>query len=61
MLDCTSPLGSNVPLSRVPQRSLMYKLPGHGGSVNQVDFHPQEPIIASCSNDKKIYLGEISG
>ena len=22
----------------------MYKLPGHQGSVNDVDFHPKEPI-----------------
>jgi len=39
-------------------RQIIYKLPGHGGSVNEVCFHPQEPIIASCSSDKKIYLGE---
>jgi len=38
---------------------ILYKLPGHAGSVNEVDFHPDEPIIASCSNDKKIYIGEI--
>lgn len=29
------------------------------GTVNEVAFHPDEPIIASCSSDKKIYLGEI--
>lgn len=40
-------------------RRVMYKLPGHSGSVNEVDFHPQEPIVASCGSDKKIYLGEI--
>ncbi|KII66467.1 U5 small nuclear ribonucleoprotein 40 kDa protein [Thelohanellus kitauei] len=40
-------------------RSLVYKLPGHEGSVNDVDFHPIEPIIASCSSDKNIYLGEL--
>eukprot|EP00735_Rhodelphis_limneticus_P014038 TRINITY_DN8013_c0_g1::TRINITY_DN8013_c0_g1_i1::g.15473::m.15473 TRINITY_DN8013_c0_g1::TRINITY_DN8013_c0_g1_i1::g.15473 ORF type:complete len:130 (-),score=34.80,sp/Q96DI7/SNR40_HUMAN/67.72/1e-59,WD40/PF00400.27/1.8e-05,WD40/PF00400.27/0.29,WD40/PF00400.27/1.3e-09 TRINITY_DN8013_c0_g1_i1:398-787(-) len=39
-------------------RRLLYKLPGHAGSVNDVDFHPKEPIIASCSSDKTIYLGE---
>jgi Prp8 binding protein len=27
--------------------------------VNEVSFHPNEPIIASCGSDKKIYLGEI--
>jgi len=38
---------------------LMYKLPGHRGSVNDVDFHPTEPIVASASSDTNIYLGEI--
>ncbi|EKX45555.1 hypothetical protein GUITHDRAFT_108428 [Guillardia theta CCMP2712] len=38
---------------------LQYKLPGHAGCVNEVDFHPFEPIIASASSDKKIYLGEL--
>lgn len=40
-------------------RRVIYKLPGHTGSVNDVDFHPTEPIILSGSSDKKIYLGEI--
>jgi len=40
-------------------RRVVYKLPGHAGSVNDVDFHPVEPIIMSASSDKKIYLGEI--
>jgi len=40
-------------------RMILYKLPGHSGSVNEVDFHPTEPIVASCSSDKTIYLGEI--
>ena len=25
-------------------RRVLYKLPGHAGSVNEVDFHPTEPI-----------------
>ena len=25
-------------------RRILYKLPGHAGSVNDVDFHPEEPI-----------------
>merc|ERR1711934_740160 len=41
-------------------RQIMYKLPGHVGSVNEVDFHPKEPIVGSCSSDKKVFLGEIS-
>jgi len=45
----------------VASRSLQYKLPGHMGSINDVQFYPNpnEPIIASCSSDKAIYLGEI--
>ncbi|EGC34957.1 hypothetical protein DICPUDRAFT_152778 [Dictyostelium purpureum] len=38
---------------------IQYCLPGHNGTVNEVAFHPNEPIIASASSDKSIYLGEI--
>ncbi|KAL4452495.1 hypothetical protein ABPG75_008157 [Micractinium tetrahymenae] len=41
-------------------RALMYKLPGHGGSVNECVFHPREPIVGSASSDKTIYLGELA-
>lgn len=37
----------------------LYCLPGHKGSVNEVLFHPTEPIIASCGSDKQIFLGEL--
>lgn len=40
-------------------RRILYKLPGHRGAVNAVDFHPIEPIVASASSDQTIYLGEI--
>jgi len=40
-------------------KKILYKLPGHRGSVNETDFHPTEPIIGSCSSDHSIYLGEI--
>lgn len=40
-------------------RRILYKLPGHTGSVNECVFHPKEPIIGSCASDKQIYLGEI--
>lgn len=43
----------------VPNRQILYKLPGHNGSVNDVAFHPDEPIILSASSDKTLYLGEI--
>lgn len=39
---------------------LLYKLPGHRGSINEVAFHPTEPIIGSCSSDGTIYLGELA-
>lgn len=44
----------------VATRKLLYKLPGHMGSVNDVDFHPREPIVASGSSDQRIYLGELN-
>jgi len=40
-------------------RKILYKLPGHRGAVNAVDFHPKEPIVVSASSDQTIYLGEI--
>jgi len=43
----------------VKTKEIVYKLPGHQGSVNAVDFHPYEPIILTGSSDKKIYLGEL--
>ncbi len=39
---------------------MVYYLPGHKGSVNDVVFHPSEPVIASASTDKTIYAGELS-
>ncbi|XP_054321438.1 U5 small nuclear ribonucleoprotein 40 kDa protein [Pongo pygmaeus] len=40
-------------------RRILYKLPGHAGSINEVAFHPDEPIIISASSDKRLYMGEI--
>lgn len=40
---------------------LKYELPGHEGSVTGVDFHPIHPIIASCSTDGSVIVGELSG
>ena len=28
-------------------RRILYKLPGHAGSVNELAFHPEEPISKS--------------
>ncbi|KAL1958857.1 hypothetical protein VTO42DRAFT_3694 [Malbranchea cinnamomea] len=39
---------------------LLYKLPGHKGTVNDVRFTPnEEPIIVSGSSDRTIMLGEL--
>ena len=40
--------------------AMLYKLPGHEGCVNDVAFHPLEPIIASASSDGSLYLGELA-
>lgn len=65
---CWSPDGSKISAGSgdrfvyiwdTTSRRILYKLPGHAGSVNETVFHPTEPIIMSCSSDKKIYLGEI--
>lgn len=39
--------------------AVLYKLPGHSGSVNEVAFHPKEPIVGSGSSEKTIFLGEL--
>ncbi|OKL58624.1 hypothetical protein UA08_06221 [Talaromyces atroroseus] len=39
---------------------LLYKLPGHKGTVNDVRFSPNdEPIVVSGSSDRNIMLGEL--
>ncbi|TPX49960.1 hypothetical protein SeMB42_g02410 [Synchytrium endobioticum] len=44
----------------VNARKIVYKLPGHKGSVNEVDWHAREPIILSGSSDKTLFLGELN-
>jgi len=39
--------------------NIIYKLSGHKSTVNEVNFHPKESVIVSCSSDKTVYLGEI--
>lgn len=39
---------------------ILYKLPGHRGSINEVVFSPIEPLILSGSSDRQMYLGEIN-
>ncbi|KAI0797179.1 WD40 repeat-like protein [Abortiporus biennis] len=43
----------------VDSGKVLYKLPGHKGTVTAVDFHPKEPIILTGSKDGTMLLGEI--
>uniref|UniRef100_A0A7S3LM15 Anaphase-promoting complex subunit 4 WD40 domain-containing protein n=1 Tax=Aplanochytrium stocchinoi TaxID=215587 RepID=A0A7S3LM15_9STRA len=43
----------------VASSKLLYKLPGHKGPVREVVFHPNQPILGSCSSDRTILIGEI--
>lgn len=38
---------------------IMFKLPGHKMSVNDVRFSPTQPLVLSCSDDKQMYIGEL--
>eukprot|EP01006_Ploeotia_vitrea_P057851 TRINITY_DN68372_c0_g1_i1.p1 TRINITY_DN68372_c0_g1~~TRINITY_DN68372_c0_g1_i1.p1 ORF type:complete len:354 (-),score=23.90 TRINITY_DN68372_c0_g1_i1:53-1084(-) len=41
-------------------RKYLYKLAGHKGVINEVAFHPVQPIVLSCSSDKTLLLGELA-
>ncbi|KAF8827297.1 hypothetical protein HHX47_DHR5000939 [Lentinula edodes] len=43
----------------VESGKLIYKLPGHKGTVTSVDFHPKEPILLTGSKDGTMLLGEL--
>lgn len=43
----------------VATRNILYKLPGHKGCVNEVDWSSKESILVSGSSDKTLFLGEI--
>ncbi|KAL1963230.1 hypothetical protein VTN77DRAFT_8555 [Rasamsonia byssochlamydoides] len=50
----------SVVVWEVKTGKLLYKLPGHKGTVNDVRFSPNdEPIIVSGSSDRNIVLGEL--
>ncbi|KAI8881850.1 WD40 repeat-like protein [Backusella circina FSU 941] len=49
----------SVVIWEVETRKILYKLPGHKGCVNDVDWHPKEPIVMSGSTDKTLFLGEV--
>ncbi|KAH6561517.1 hypothetical protein BASA50_011228 [Batrachochytrium salamandrivorans] len=42
----------------VASSDIVYKLPGHKGCINDVDW--SNSIIASASNDKSIFMGELN-
>eukprot|EP00039_Didymoeca_costata_P025431 m.13292 g.13292 ORF g.13292 m.13292 type:complete len:338 (-) comp4829_c0_seq2:2345-3358(-) len=50
----------NVYIWNVDKGNILYRLPGHTGTVNEVAFHPNEPIVVSASSDKSLYLGELN-
>ncbi|KAI9021902.1 WD40-repeat-containing domain protein [Hyaloraphidium curvatum] len=49
----------SVTVWEVATGKIVYKLPGHKGVVNEVDWSTKEPIIVSCSSDKTLFLGEV--
>jgi len=49
----------NVNIWDMRQLQLAYRLPGHTGSVNEICFHPKEPIVASMASDKLVFMGEL--
>jgi Prp8 binding protein len=48
-----------VNIFNVDKKKLEYRLPGHKATVNDVIFHPREPIVVSCGSDKVVFLGEL--
>ena len=37
-----------------------YALPGHTGVVTAVAYSPREPVLATSSTDKTLFLGELA-
>lgn len=44
----------------VSSKKMVYKLPGHNSTVNEVVFHPKKPQIGCCSSDKSIQIRYLS-
>ncbi len=42
----------------IPRQRIVYKLPGHKGCVNEVDW--AGTVLSSASNDHNIFLGELN-
>ena len=47
--------GSDIKAA-IPPQGLLQKLRGHTGRVYSCDFHPSEPILASCSADASVKI-----
>lgn len=47
-----------VPIWGSADKSLLNNLAGHTAAVTDVDFHSAQKIVASCSYDKSIIVGE---
>lgn len=43
----------------VESSKIIYKLPGHRGTVTCVDFHPKEPVILTGGKDGTMLVGEL--
>lgn len=48
-----------LPIWELESGDMEFALPGHKGPVLDARFHPTQPIVASCSVDKCIFLGEL--
>ncbi|GJJ15123.1 hypothetical protein Clacol_009398 [Clathrus columnatus] len=48
-----------VTIWEVDSGKILYKLPGHKGTVTCVDFHPKEPIVLTGSKDGTMLVGEL--
>lgn len=50
---------SKVIMWNAASRKIKVEFGGHVGPVNDVKFSPSNDIIASCSNDRKVYLTDV--
>ncbi|XP_053990603.1 U5 small nuclear ribonucleoprotein 40 kDa protein-like [Hylaeus volcanicus] len=46
--------------SRTQEPQLLYRLPGHTGTVTEVDFHPHDNLIVTASIDRSVLLKKLS-
>ena len=51
---------SSVLIWDIELAELKLQLPVHKSCVNQVSFHPSQNLIATCSEDSTLFLGDLS-